>query len=292
MNINYGFKCTSKLMKNLTPTILPLLLLLCSSYIHSQQTDINDYNVLGDVVSIMETKYYVPMTDDNFENETLVYQTHTIFNTEGNKQKSSINKSGTLFSYVVYNYDHNNIQIGKYEYNADSSLYLTITFKRDKNGFKTEALYNRILQKTYDSQRLSLEVEFDKYYNNLFTRIVYINDYKGHVTEEKYLTEDNILSFMYTYKYDYLNNKIEIKYYNSKGIPSWRQKLKYNSMGRVIQSKLYKGNRIAMTSKYSYENDQCENWIKRIETRKLFDNFFSYDLSRNTVITNRIIEYY
>ena len=279
-------------MKKVIVKEILLVLLLCSSYAYGQQTDINDYIMLGDIKSYEETRYSTLAKSDNIETKTMIYQTKTLFNTEGNKQKTYIYKNEKLFSYIIYNLNHNNILISQYEYNPDSNLYLTITYVHDKNGFKTEALYNRVLQKSYDSQRLSLAVEFDKYYNNLFTRINYKNDFKGYVVEEKYLTEDSTLSFMYTYKHDYLNNKVEIKYYNSKGNESWRQKLKYNSAGKVVENKLYMGNRIAMISKYKYEYDQCKNWIKLIETRKLFDNFFSEDLSGNTIITDREIEYY
>ncbi len=135
-------------------------------------------------------------------------------------------------------------------------------------------------------------MEYDKYYQNLFTSIICKNDFKGYILEEKYITQNGTLSFKLLYNYDYKYNRVGIKYYNKSGHVSWRKKLKYDSLGNAMESKLYESNRLALVSKFEYEFDMNNNWIKRIETRKLYDNFFADNLNENSHTTIRKIEYY
>ncbi len=267
-------------------------LFLNFSFTHYQKTDLEKSGIFGKVKSIRETNYSVSNKPENNSQENIVLDNLTSFNLDGDRQKKSEYKDGVLFSYITYKYDHKNVLAGSDEYNADNSLYLSISYSSNDKGFVTDAHYNRILQKTYDNDRLSIAVEYDKYYQNLFTHVFYKNDFKGNVLEEKYFTGEGNLSYKLTYKYDYKYNKVEIKYYNKSGNLSWRKKLKYDSKGNKTESKFFESNRLAMVSKYVYEFDQNDNWVKRVEARKLYYNFFATDLNDNSIITIREIEYY
>ena len=279
-------------MKRLLLLILLMGLFLNFSFTNYQKTDLEKSGIFGKVKSIRETSYSISNNIENCGEENIVLDYLTSFNLDGNRQKKSEYIDGALFSYITYKYDHKNVLAGYDEYNADNSLYLSISYSSDDKGFVTEAYYNRILQKTYDNDRLSIAVEYDKYYQNLFTHVSYKNDFKGNVLEEKYFTSEGNLSYKLTYKYDYKYNKVEIKYYNKSGNLSWRKKLKYDSKGNKTESKFFESNRLAMVSEYVYEFDQNANWVKRIETRKLYNNFFATDLNDNTQITIRKIKYY
>ena len=279
-------------MKRSLLLVVLLGLFLNFSFTHYQKTDLEKSGIFGKVKSIRETNYSVSNKAENNGKENIVLDNFTSYDLDGNRQKMSEYKDDTLFSYITYKYDHNNVLVGCDEYNADNSLYLSISYSSNDKGFVIDAYYNRILQKTYDIDRLSIAVEYDKYYQNLFTHVSYKNDFKGNVLEEKYFTDQGNLSYKLTYKYDYKYNKVEIKYYNNSGNLSWRKKLKYDSKGNKTESKFFESNRLAMVSKYVYEFGQNHNWVKRIETRKLYDNFFATDLNDNTVITIRKIKYY
>ncbi len=277
-------------MKKQVCTYIFTLFLLSNSLVFGQQTDFTKDKLLGIINNIKEKSYSSPNGTNN-EQKHLISEIETTYNTDGYKVMYSVFKKGKLFAYTKYNYDTNNTLISTKEYNYDNSLYLDVQYTNNEDGKEIIASYDRIMQKTYDKQRLSVDVEYAKYYKNLFTTILYFNDFKGYIIEEKYITKDGNISQKFTYKYDYKHNKVEIKFYNSSGNVSWRKKLKYDSKGNMTESKLFKSNRIAMISKFEYEFDQIKNWTKRTEQRKLYDNFFSDELNNNTVVTTREIQY-
>ena len=279
-------------MKRSLSFIFLLGLLQSFSFSYFQITDLEKKGIIGKASSIKKIIYSESSKAENKRKETVVFDNLTTYNTDGNRQITSEFKDGILFSHTIYNYNEHGILIGCDEYNTNNSLYLSISYLTDDKGFITEAKYNRILQKTYDNDRFSIDVEYDKYYQNLFTLISYKNDFKGYVLKEEYFNPDSSVSFMLNYKYDYKHNKVEIKYYNKNGTLSWRSKLKYDSKSNKKESKLFKSNRLALLSKFTYEFDQNGNWVKRIETRHLYDNFFGQDLDNNTYTTIRKIEYY
>ncbi len=279
-------------MKTIIITILMSGLVFSGSYLFCQQTDLDKDKLTGVVKTIRQTSYSIPIHGTNIGKKTITSDTKVLFNTEGNKQKTSEYKNGELFTFTNYNYNQANNIISSNEFNADGSPYLDVTYTSNDDGTEVYAVYNRKLQKAFDDKRNSIEIEFAKYYTKLFTSIYYKNDHKGYTLEEKYFTEDSSLSHKYMYKYDYKYNKVEIKYYNSSGNVSWRKKIKYDVDGNITEVKLFESNRIAMVSKFEYEFDQYKNWIKREETKKLYDNFFSINLDDNTVITTRVIKYY
>lgn len=279
-------------MKKSIILLLLIGLLQSFSFIHFQKNDLEKSCLSGEIKSIRETSYSMSNNSESKGEENIISDNLTIYNPDGNKLKTSNYKNGALFSYIVYNYDQQGFITGSNEYNADGSMYLTISYSGDENGNITKAKYDRILQKTYDADRSSIDVEYDKYYQNLFTNISFENDFKGNILVEKYFSENGRQTFKILNKYDYKYNKVEVKYYNTSGNVSWRKKLKYDVEGNTNEVKLFESNRLALVSKFEYEFDQYDNWTNRIESRKLYDNFFADDLNDNTIISIRKIEYF
>jgi len=203
-------------------------LLTSFSIAQHQKTDRANAHLNGKVKSIRETTYSTSNKSKDASTGTIISDKYTLFNDEGNKQKISIYKEGILFSYIVNYYNQNNVTTSSTEYNADNSPYLTIIYKCNDKGIITEAIYNRILQKAYDDERFSIDVEYDRFYQNLFTSVTFTTDFIGNILEEKYFTQKGNLSFKIMNKYDYKYNKVEVKYYNNSGNVSWRKKLKYD----------------------------------------------------------------
>lgn len=279
-------------MKRSVLLILLLGILQSFSFKSFQKNDLETSSLKSKVKSIKETKTSISNSTEDKNKQTVLISNLTYYDPEGKKIKVTEYKNGLLFSYMNYIYNQDSVITNVNEYNADNTLYLTITYSTNEKGTVTKADYNRLLQKTFDDNRRSIDVEYEKYYQNLFTYVKYKSDFKGNILEESYYTGNNRLSFKYINKYDFKYNKVEIKYYNKSGNLSWRKKLKYNAKGDVTESKFYESNRLALVSKYEYEYDHNSNWTKCTETRKLYDNFFANDLSDNTIITTRTIEYY
>lgn len=279
-------------MKKSILLLLIIVLFQSFSFTNYQKNDLKKSGLIGEVKSVRETTYSVSNKLENKGEENIISDNLTTYGQDGNKLKISNYKDGGLFSYVNNTYDQQGFITESNEYNSDGSLYLTISFFGDDKGIVTKALYNRVLQKSYDDNRSSIDVEYEKYYQNLFTNISYENDFKGNILVEKYFTEEGRQAFKIINKYDYKYNKVEVKYYNSSGNVSWRKKLKYDLEGNTKEIKFFESNRLALVSKFQYEFDQYKNWTYRIETRMLYDNFFADDLNDNTIISIRKIEYY
>jgi len=267
-------------------------LIVLSSFTLNLPTTTHNSGSQGKFKSIRETRFSILKSDSLIQNQTTISDKYSLYDTMNNIIKTFQYKSDTLFSYTTYTYNDDNRLIRSDEFNSDGSLYLSITYAIDSKGFIIQAIYHRTTQKRYDRERNTVDVEFYKYYKDLFAFITFINDFKGNVLEKKYFTSDNNLAFSYNFKYDYKYNATEIKYYNSHQSVSWRKKNKYNTDNNMIESTLYLNNRIALRSKFEYVLDNNSNWVKQIEKRKLFDNFYADDITDNTIITIRKIEYY
>ena len=268
-----------------------LIGVLFSSAVFSQVDDNLNIALSGKIKSVRETIYSLPAGSETADRSILSDELH-IYNTKGYKTKTISYRNDTLFSYTDYSLQGDTILLESKEYNSDNSLYLSIVYTSDENGFITNAQYFRDYQKSFDDERKKIDVEYDKYYQRLFTSIDYKNDYKGYVLSSVYSTDKGSLYCKYLHKYDYKYNRVETKYYNNRGKLSWRKKIKYNQDGFILESKLYESNRIARKSEFSYSTDSSGNWIERTEKRQLYDNFFAYNLNDDTVVTIRRIEYY
>lgn len=267
-------------------------LLIMSSFAFNLPTTTHSSSMHGKVKSIRETRFSILKSDSLVQNQIPISDKYSLYDTMTNIIKTFQYKNDTLFSYTTFTYNDDNKLIRSDEFNSDGSLYLSITYTIDSKGFITRATYHRTTQKRYDRERNPVDVEFYKYYKDLFAYITFTNDFKGNVLEKRYFTSDNNLAFSYTFKYDYKYNATEIKYYNSHQSVSWRKKNKYNQDNNLIESTLYLNNRIALRSKFEYVLDYNRNWVKQIEKRKLYDNFYADDISDNTIITIRDIKYY
>lgn len=255
-------------------------------------TPLRNSTMLAKVKSIREISYSILKSDSTISDKIPVSDNFTLFDTTHNKIKAYQYRNDTLFSYTIYKYNIENVLIQSEEYNSDGSLFLRINYYSNKKGVITKAIYQRTSQKRYDDRRNPVDVEFYKYYSDLFTKIIYETDFKGNVLQAIYFKPDNTLSFKYTYKHDYRYNKTEVKYYNNKGSVSWRKNISYNQKGLPISYKLYMNNRVALSAKISYTFNRFNDWTIRKETRKLYGNFFASDITDNTLITTRNIEYY
>jgi len=273
---------------------ISLIIFLCQgvTLLHGQRNDLDRDDLKGSVLSVRETVYSIPKTAGDSNSGDVISDIIHYYNDSGNRVKTAVYKKDKLFSYSIYSYNKDDIPVSIIEYNPDGSDYLTIDFICDEKGFITNASYNRDQQKSFDDERKSIDVEYDVYYQNLFTKVEHEYDYKGYELEAVHLTSNDKLAFKFYYSYDYKYNLIETKYYNNSGTLSWRKKMKYDTDGMLVRCRYYESNRIALTSVYDHEIDQSNNWVKRIETRSLHDNFFSEGLNDNTIITFRNIEYY
>ena len=275
-------------------TLITLMILVyhSSTSLYCQIRDLEKENINGNISSIRYSSYSMPKNSEHKNNNIAISDIIYHYNDSGNISKSYHYKHNSLFSFRKYSYKNQVEVISVIEYNKDQSVYLTIDYSSDDHGFVTLANYQRDSQKHYDNNRSSVDVEFDTYYQQLFTTVVYKNDFKGFVLEEVYYTQNKELAYKLTHKYDYKYNRVETKYYNNSGKVSWRKKMKYNLDGNMIECKYYESNRIALTSSYSYELDQYNNWVNRKEFKTLHDNFFADQLDDNTIITSRVIEYF
>lgn len=279
-------------MRKAISITLFIVLYLSITSIFGQKTDLEKADLNGKVKSVRETVYSIPKSPKGNPVLEIIIDNIHHYNELGNKTKSYYHKGDTLFSYSICNYNDRNELSTINEYNSDGSNYLIINFASDDKGIIVSANYNRKSQKAYDDERKSIDIEYDKYYQQLFTRVIFKNDFKGYVIEATYLTANNKLAYRYTYKYDYKYHLVETKFYNNSGKVSWRKTMKYNSDGNLKASKYFESNRIAQTSTYDLESDQYSNWINCKESRVLHDNFFADGLNDNTIITVRKIEYY
>ena len=272
-----------------------LLILFSSSLLVSQTNPNNYYNVLGlknHVKSIREITNVSVVNQNRAQETTVCPETHSEFDFEERLLKISVFKNGNLFSTLSYLYDSLNGASNATDFNADGSIYMRIDYRFDENGFVNEEIYHRNTQKTFDNDRQTIEVEFFKYYNNLFTRILIKNDFMGRVIDQTFLKENDEISFKYSHEYDYKGNLMSTKYFNENGSLSWQTKFQYDSHNRLKTKKLFKNNYLAQTTNYTYEVDENENWIFRKGTTKVVNNIFGQLLKDKTEITSRSITYF
>ena len=254
--------------------------------------DLDKLHMKGKVKSLMEIKYILDDKTGNGNSENITYQKYTLFDMSGYEAENILFKNGDEFLVSRYSFGPGNKQGGMDEYNPDGTLNLQVTFYYDEKGFRTEADYEWA-----DNRKLGEICENTDYYfeiiqNDLFTKVVYKNEYRGYCTEEHYLKADSSLSFKLVSKYDFRGNKLESGYFHGNERLSWMTKYKYDRYDNLVESRVFKSNRIAVLSKYKYEFDAAGNWIERKEEREVFVNILTAGLERANSLTKRIIEYY
>lgn len=270
-------------------TLVLLAILFCAFHTNNKPpSHLDQMKFKGSIKSVLEV---VKVIDSDADNK-LVFTTISTFANSGMLYEIKELKNHKLFSKKIYTYSINNELLGYIDYNSDGSIYLKVTYDFNEKGFITAEHFDRSNQKMYNKERQKIDVEYEKIYQNLFTEIVYKCDFKGYKIEEKYLKPDGSLSHKFTYKYDYKYNLLELKQYNSSGKSIKRIKYRYNSNGDTEESKTFFSNRLALTSTFSYEYDSFNNWTKKHERRQVEENIFTEDISRDDVLTERIIKYY
>lgn len=251
-------------------------------------TDLVKLGLKMKVQNLHESKF--SLTDDG--TQQLISEKIYHFDQHGYFEKIEHVVKGKLKSTEVYDYKPDSNKIIVREYNADGSLYLTSIYQTDHNGCLTEAKFIRKNQKQYDGSRNTVDVEFEKFYNELYSRVEYTTDRHGLIWEEKYFKPDGSLRQRLTHTYNYLNRKLETKYYNDKGKLSWKKKFRYKKKKKLTDSKIYIDNRPVVESDYDYVTDDYDNWIQRTETREVTPNIFTSDYNDNTIIILREITYF
>lgn len=283
-------------MKNASAKIIVFSLLIYGlvSFM-SPIPDINDlerYRLKGNVKSVMETKYSLPGEELNATQEKIVYQKNTMFDPDGYETETILFNQGKEYLISKYLSGPEGKQLEMSEYNPDGTLNLLITYNYDDKGNKIEAIYHWGEDHKIGEICENTDYYFEIIQNEIFTRILYTNEYRGYCTEEEYVKSDNSLSFKFIYKYDIHGNRLESGYYHGNGRLSWMKKYKYDRYNNLIESRLFKSNRIAVFSTYEYQFDEAGNWISRKEKREVHVNILTAGLDRNDMLTERIIEYY
>lgn len=254
--------------------------------------DLVKYRLKGKVKSVMEYKYTAGEKSDSAQKGKIVYQKYMMFDILGYETQSSLFGNGNEFLTSVYTFGADNKQVEMNEYKPGGVLNLTVTYKFDKKGFRSEADYlwaeNRNIGEITDNTDYYYEIIL----NDIFTKVMYKNEYRGFCTEENYLKEDSSLSFKIAAKYDFRGNKLESAYFHKSGRLSWMTKYKYDKDDNLVESRVFKSNRVAVLSQYKYKFDAIGNWVIRTELRTVEVNILTAGLERENTITERTIEYY
>jgi len=257
-----------------------------------QLTDLDKMGLKDSVKSIRIITHSVSDDVNTGNDEKVVSDQLSMYNIYGNEIEKHIYKDGKLFSKIIFEYDENNHKRSLKDFTANGEPYLTVSYTTDQKGYITEALWDRSLQRLYDDERNPIDVEFEKIYQNLYTKVTYKNSYNGKVLTEEYFKPDGSKSGKYAFTYDHKGHKKTSAYYNSKGVSTSDKKYYYNSKGLAETCKLKIRHRLAMTSNFKYIYDEKGNWIKRIENKYIIESIYTQDFDDGTIITYREIAYY
>lgn len=276
----------------LIPVILAVPLLLCSTDPDYGITDLVKYRLKGSVKSLMETKYTVGEGADSTVVGKEIYQKLFLFNEDGYESAYTLYQNGNPYLIASYTFNPEGPQAELKEYRSDGSLNMTAVYQYDKKGFRVHANYY-----WGDEREIGDFSENTDYYNeilnnDIYTKAVFKNEYRGFCLEENYLRPDSSLSFKFVNRYDFQGNKLESGYFHGSGRLSWMTKMKYDRYNNMIESSIYKSNHIAVYSKYTYVFDDIGNWTYRKESRKVHENILTAGLEKSDIITERVIEYY
>jgi hypothetical protein len=255
-------------------------------------TDLEKYRLKGKIKSIMEIKYALAEGADKDPKDNITYQKYTLFDLNGYETESVLYKNGEKYLVSSYLSGSDGKQLEMNEYNPDGTLNLNVTFKFDDKGFRSEAIYNWAENRKIGEICDNTDYYYEIIQNDMFTKVIYKNEYRGFCTEEIYLKADSSLSFKIIAKYDFHGNKTESGYYHGNGHLSWMTKYKYDRYDNLVESRVYKSNRIAVVSGYDFQFDETGNWVTRKENREVFVNILTEGLERDNTLTERIIEYY
>ena len=255
-------------------------------------TDLEKLGLKGKVKSVMETRMSNAAGGKEKAEGGVTYKKLSKFNPEGFETETIIYNNNGKSSRLKYLFDTASYAVGLHEYTDDGTLWLTVSYKRDEEGNKLEAIFSWPEKAAYDEIREKSEQLYEVLDRSPWDYVVYENDYRGFHLEERYYHASGRLLFKFTYRYDIHGNKMEMIYFNSKGRTSWETKYKYNRDNQMVRSIIFKSNRVAATSEYAYQFDAQGNWVSRMEKRTVNYNILTQDLVEGSFMTERVIEYY
>ncbi|MBW6460798.1 MAG: hypothetical protein K0B08_09510 [Bacteroidales bacterium] len=270
------------------------VIMICFSFQTSAQkmTDLERLGVKGKVHSILETKYTILEESADMVRDKAILSRLTIFNPDGYESEVTTYENGKIASTSHYFFDGEGKQAEMKEYKPDGTLRHTVTYNYDDKGFRTEAVYHWVEQRFYDNNRERTEHVFEIFERNMYSRVVFLNDYRSLPLEENYFRDDGNLSYRYINKYDVFGNKTVMTYINPGGRTSWITKYKYDRNQNLLEGRVFKSNRTAVSSKFTSQYDLNGNWISRYEKREVVDNILTTQIERGDYLTEREIEYY
>jgi hypothetical protein len=257
--------------------------------------DINDlekYRLKGNVKSVMEIKYSLTGKEANAAKDKIIFQKYTLFDPNGYETESVLYNNGEQFllSKIFTGPDGKPVEMS--EYKPDGTLNLHVTYNYDDKVNKSEAVYDWKEDHKVGEICENTDYYYEVIQNEIFTKVLYKNEYRGFCTEENYMKADGSLSFRFTAKYDINGNKLEMGYFHGNGRLSWLTKFDYDRYNNLVESRLFKSNRIAVYTMYEYQFDEVGNWVVRREKREVHVNILTAGLDRNDMVTERNIEYY
>lgn len=262
---------------------------LSAQYIES---DREIYGLIDSVSSVREFTYSISTDTKSSERKLISSDQYYSFDIYGNLTEILIYQKGRLFSTTKYEYDEMGRKSGYKEYDAQNRLYLSVDYKLDESGRVISEIYDRTYQKMYDDRRKEIDVEYYKYYKNLYTTINYKYNLKGKVVSKEYLKPDSSLSYRNEFEYNYKDVLVERSHYNEDNKLSWQDKITSDLLSNPIKIRKFRNHRLVSETNVVYEYDKYQNWINRIETTTNLDNIFGDDSSEISVTTIREIEYY
>ena len=255
-------------------------------------TDLEIYRLKGNVRSVTETRYALAEGADSNATTRVMYQKYMAFDQDGYLVESALYQDGKEFLVSKYSFGPNGKQAEMNEYNGDGSLNAHVLYTYDKKGNRTRADYQWAEQREIGEFIGNTDYYYEILNNDIYTKVIYKNEYRGYCTEEHYLRADSTLSFKFISKYDFRGNKLETGYYHESGRLSWMTKNKYDKYDNLVESRVYKSNYIAVLTHYAYQFDDVGNWTVRSEDREVHVNILTAGLEQGNMVTQRKIEYY
>jgi len=185
--------------------LLFVVLILSSSSVNKQKSDLDKENLKGNVKSLRQVSFYAvekfgAITKGKRGGESLIESNdfHNKYNEKGFLIERNSYLDGTLYLIEIYTYDDN-----------DNNIEVFQSTSEGENG-----------------------------------KVIYNYDDKGNLIEENsYYPDDSLkASYKYTNKYDNNDNLIEQNTYLSNGSLSWREIYTYDKNGKLIENNKYQSN--------------------------------------------------
>lgn len=274
--------------------ILLFIITIFGQHLQAQYVanDLYSYGLIDSVSSVREFEYSISTDPKSSDRKLVSTDQYYIFNISGNLTEVLIYQKGRLFSSKKYEYDSNGRKTGYKEYDAQERLYLDVVYQYDDEGRIVSEIFDRTYQKMYDDRRKEIDVEYFKYYKNLYTKVNYKYNVKDMVISKEYLKPDSTLSFRNEFEYNYKDFMVERSRYDEDGKLSWQEKITNDVLANPIKIRKFRNHRLVSETIIEYEFDRYKNWINRVETTENLDNIFGDDASQKSVTTIREIEYY